>query len=689
MNLTSSLEKLSSGLKINKAADDAAGMAIADKLRTQASSLGQGISNANSGTALIQIADKAMAEQSNILDIVKTKLIQASTSTTSEEGREAVRKDIAKLLAQLDNISEQTNYNGINLLNEKGAGFSFQVGEDSSFDIGLQTAYAVNTKGLGSTGEVSDDAEALVNFGKSGTLQISGDNTAITVQNVSTVVGDKKAITINGDSILSKADTTQSSESSIMVSGDNVQSISAHVAKGTLGGNITIETTDQETIAALNAAAGSDYNLKRLEDGTYQITVGSAANAATAFVQIDFGIGGIDLNNVKFSGLTIGTIAGQTDVLVIETDDALTVEKLSGAESVSIDGSVIADQAADTLNNGTNTINNNLVGSNIKNASGLSFGGQNVGTAADNMVIELGTLTVKGDISKSTLANQTAVVGINTQTVNSFSANEDATFTVSAKEVSSIVFTSSNATSKASVIMMTSDADTQAVLEQMANNDKNLTSLGDGSFKLEQTTAAAKAILDFGEDSKVDLSSLKFANVTTSSLATAAAITDRIYIETDNAVSVTKNGTKDGSTDISVAGVSMGTKGTLSNANMVGVQTEDSLTSSESLNTLKELGENELTSDIANKFMSIIDDAMTQLNSVRSDFGSTQGQLEVATRNMMVTKVNIQAAESVIRDVDYAAESANFNKQNIIAQAGTYAMSQANAMQQNVLRLLQ
>ncbi|MEJ5168494.1 MAG: flagellin, partial [Arcobacteraceae bacterium] len=78
-NLKNSLEKLSSGLRINKASDDASGLAIADKLRTQASSIGQSIANGNSAVSLTQIADKAMAEQSNILDIVKTKLLQAAT----------------------------------------------------------------------------------------------------------------------------------------------------------------------------------------------------------------------------------------------------------------------------------------------------------------------------------------------------------------------------------------------------------------------------------------------------------------------------------------------------------------------------------------------------------------------------------------------------------------------------------
>ena len=76
-----------------------------------------------------------------------------------------------------------------------------------------------------------------------------------------------------------------------------------------------------------------------------------------------------------------------------------------------------------------------------------------------------------------------------------------------------------------------------------------------------------------------------------------------------------------------------------------------------------------------------------QLNGYRGDIGSTQNQVESAVRNLMTQSTNIKAAESVIRDVDYAEESANFNKLNIISQAGSYAISQSNATQQNVLRL--
>jgi flagellin len=150
--LSSSLEKLSSGLRINKASDDASGLAIADKLRTQASSIGQSISNGNSAVSLTQIADKAMAEQSNILDTVKQKLIQAATATTSDEGRKAIAKDVNKLLTQLDNIAEQTNYNGINLLQKadgsSSVALTFQMGEKAENTITLGEGIQANTSGL-------------------------------------------------------------------------------------------------------------------------------------------------------------------------------------------------------------------------------------------------------------------------------------------------------------------------------------------------------------------------------------------------------------------------------------------------------------------------------------------------------------------------------------------------------------
>ncbi|MCT7495705.1 flagellin [Aliarcobacter cryaerophilus] len=145
-SIKNSLEKLSTGLKINKASDDASGLAIADKLRTQVTSINQGVSNGNSAIALLQIADKSMAEQSKILDTVKAKLIQANTDTTSADGRNAIAKDVSKLLAQLNNIATQTNYNGTNLLQASRASNASQ--SPLNFQIGENKGDTISTKGI-------------------------------------------------------------------------------------------------------------------------------------------------------------------------------------------------------------------------------------------------------------------------------------------------------------------------------------------------------------------------------------------------------------------------------------------------------------------------------------------------------------------------------------------------------------
>ncbi|WP_418179608.1 flagellin [Aliarcobacter lanthieri] len=187
-SIKNSLEKLSTGLKINKASDDASGLAIADKLRTQVTSINQGIANGNSAVTLLQIADKSMDEQSKILDTVKSKLIQANTATTSTAGRGAISKDISKLLQQLDNIAKQVNYNGLQLLQsnrDSGAAasvaHSFQVGEKSDDTISMK-AIRANTVGLGLTSLRNLDSTGTISAATAGTSQATVD-AAITTLN--------------------------------------------------------------------------------------------------------------------------------------------------------------------------------------------------------------------------------------------------------------------------------------------------------------------------------------------------------------------------------------------------------------------------------------------------------------------------------------------------------------------------
>ena len=163
LNGNKALERISSGSKLNSASDDASSLAISAQLQKQSSGYAQSISNVNSGVALTQIADQAINEQSNILDTIKEKLLQASTDTTSDDGRANILKDIQALSEQLNNIASSTNYNGNYLLQENAtskassANLSFQAGNSSSDTIETQGIQA-NTLGLGLENLLNQDA---------------------------------------------------------------------------------------------------------------------------------------------------------------------------------------------------------------------------------------------------------------------------------------------------------------------------------------------------------------------------------------------------------------------------------------------------------------------------------------------------------------------------------------------------
>ncbi|ECL4970675.1 flagellin, partial [Campylobacter lari] len=133
--LDNSLSRLSSGLRINSAADDASGMAIADSLRSQANTLGQAISNGNDALGILQTADKAMDEQLKILDTIKVKATQAAQDGQSTKTRNMLQADINRLMEQLDNIANQTSFNGKQLLSGGFVNQEFQIGAQSNQSV--------------------------------------------------------------------------------------------------------------------------------------------------------------------------------------------------------------------------------------------------------------------------------------------------------------------------------------------------------------------------------------------------------------------------------------------------------------------------------------------------------------------------------------------------------------------------
>ncbi|MFA6192756.1 MAG: flagellin [Sulfurimonas sp.] len=127
IGLDKSLNALSSGLRINKAADDSAGLAIANKLSSQSQGLGQAIKNANDGVGLIQTADGALQEYSNILQRIRTLAVQGANDTQDTDSRSFIAKEMVRLQSELNHIASETKFNGKQLLSTTTT-YTFQVG---------------------------------------------------------------------------------------------------------------------------------------------------------------------------------------------------------------------------------------------------------------------------------------------------------------------------------------------------------------------------------------------------------------------------------------------------------------------------------------------------------------------------------------------------------------------------------
>jgi flagellin len=150
----SSVEKLSNGLAINKASDDTSGLAIADSLGVQKSSLSQSVENTISGVALSNIAQSAISNQQDILEEINTLTLQAMTSTTSAEGRDAIAQQIDKYIEQYDQITNSTTYNGEQLLKTSG---------DSSDDMSVVGEDTIVEISKADTTSISDSLKSFLN----------------------------------------------------------------------------------------------------------------------------------------------------------------------------------------------------------------------------------------------------------------------------------------------------------------------------------------------------------------------------------------------------------------------------------------------------------------------------------------------------------------------------------------------
>ncbi|MDY3775964.1 MAG: flagellin [Campylobacter sp.] len=514
--LTASLEHLSSGLRINKAADDASGMTVANSLRSQASSLEQSIASGNDAIGMLQTADYAMAEQIEIIDTIRVKAIQAANDFHTRDSRLAIHQDIMRLLEEFDNIANTTTFNGHKLLNGNFSNKNFQMGAYSNEIISI-TIPRADSKSVGHLSFATSSPLMYEN-----TADFARAEWTFTL-NYGTIGNEKLEFNFTGQDLLTQG---------FKYITDRVNA--AHVETG-------IRASARSDLATPVRIFGS-----RLF-GPVDLSINGYQILSNATVQTD-DADNLVLNAINaqssFTGVT-ATIDSGTGRMMLNSHKGLPIY-------------------IKTNNNGA------------RGALGLSFLSD-----PNNPMSFLNDVLVLGELTFSKYGSIPISYSITP-------ANE------------------------------------------IAKNQKGVVSTGisdDGKTKFEDSTTPHKAAINLHDFLTEPMS---------------------------------------GSLSKAMGHGVVGTQGS---------------------NVTQEPGV--LTYNGSQTLIDIAVVALGDLDRIRSDIGSIQNQITATINNISVTHLNIKAAESQIRDVDFANEVAQFNKQNILSQSGSYASAQANQIQQAIIRLLQ
>ncbi|MPA99128.1 flagellin A [Campylobacter jejuni] len=549
--LDKSLSRLSSGLRINSAADDASGMAIADSLRSQAATLGQAINNGNDAIGILQTADKAMDEQLKILDTIKTKATQAAQDGQSLKTRTMLQADINRLMEELDNIANTTSFNGKQLLSGNFINQEFQIGASSNQTI-KATIGATQSSKIG-----------LTRFETGGRISTSGE-VQFTLKNYNGI----------DDFQFQKVVISTSVGTGLGALADE---INKNADKTGVRATFTVETRG---MAAVRAGTTSD----------------------------DFAINGVKIGKVDYKD---GDGNGALVAAINSVKDTTGVEA-----SIDANGQLLLTS---------------------REGRGIKIDGNIGGGAFINA-------DMKENYGRLSLVK-----------------NDGKDILISGSNLSSAGFGATQFISQASV----------SLRESKGQIDANIAdAMGFGSVNKGVMLAGVSSVSAYMSSAGSGFSAGSGYSVGSGKNYSAVLTTNAITISAASQLSAVYN-VSAGSGFSSQSGLS---QFATMKTTAFGVKDETA-----GVTTLKG----------AMAVMDIAETATTNLDQIRADIGSVQNQLQVTINNITVTQVNVKAAESTIRDVDFAAESANFSKYNILAQSGSYAMSQANAVQQNVLKLLQ
>ena len=766
--LQTSLQRLSSGLRINSAKDDAAGLAITERFSTQIRGLNQASRNANDGISLAQTAEGALGEMTNNLQRIRELAVQAANSTNSPSDRAALDQEVQARLAEINRIAGQTSFNGQKILDGSFGSANFQIGANAGETIGIElrtnmrgnaigsiasatTAGSVGAAGAGGTHSITASS---FDFSQAGAAATAG---SVTFAPTSLNFGTTTTTGSNGTIQFTAAafDFTPGSSDTLTLdlSGNGGDFTGAAMAQFdvTIGTGPTVGITLNGTYAAPYEVADAIQNQLRAVAGYENVTVGTNGTALT--IENTGSGDAVAISNADANATAVGLVAGtgvagsanpnasfRVDGTLIELNgDMASAGGLAGAIQSRL---IAAGKTGYTVTNDGNilTISNGTNG-----GAAVEITGANASANQAGIVNGVGTAGVAG--TTSTEATFT-VAGTAVTLDQDYASHADLAAAIGTQLGSGFNVTANG--NSISIARTTTGAGSAAVA--ITGADTGATAAGiNNAAGVAGTDAVATTNATFKIDGKAvtlngnytDAAGLRAALASQLSGYTIGGTGDEITITNNahgsKAVTISDadpnafnagfvngagtDGVSGGSvtlTDFKINGTEL--NGTYDNVdalakaindNVAGVyaRVEEgklSLSSAQAIemsgtdaidtlgfaaNTIEVEsgsldGSNIQSVDGALTMMQRIDSALSAVNGLRSTFGAIQNRFESVISNLASTSENLSAARSRIQDADFASETANLTRGQILQQAGTAMLAQANSLPQSVLSLL-
>lgn len=664
----SALQRLSSGLRINSAKDDAAGLAISTRFDSQIRGTSVAVRNSGDAISLAQTAEGALDSINTSLQRVRELALQSANDTNTTLDRQALQEEVDQLISEIESVATKSNFNGKKLLDgsftksvfQTGANvgdtISVSIGKVDTSSLGVAASAGVSstvddTALTGVTGDELVSGDIVINGVAVGASTASGDTASVAFASSSAIakaaaineVSDQTGVrAVVNSNVLAGATTATSAAASRTIS---INDVSITISKGT---NLSVEANMANTAAQINlyseqtgVTASTDGTVAggitlTAADGRNITLGGTVANAGATYglAQVGTSLTVASIQRTYVGGYTLVSETGEDVVLSTDTGNIVNagfeVGTYSGTEA-----GVVGDNVA---------IATNL-------ASGdLVINGVSVGPTQDSYDTASSANKSESAIAKAAAINkvseQTGVTAVvNANRVNSGDIVVNSSYSVGINGVTVAITLSSTADSLSDQIEKT----ISAINAKTGQTGVRAESLDSNSITL---------VADDGRNIDLTTNSTSLGILTTT-------FGSSITLVSGSEITIASN-----TMNADVAGFRIGTYG-----------------NAESGSSIKDI---DITSvEGAEKAVLAIDNAINTVASARAQLGAVQNRFQNTISNLEVSGENLSAANSRIRDADFAAETAELSRSQVLQQAGISVLAQANARPQQVLSLLQ